>query len=135
MRLVVLATSAFQGGPGGWEEGSGLKVMLESVIVMLPAEPVFKSPVTTAEATEVGKTATRTATTKNSRLTGRDIDPPPEFEPGQIYSSMATLSNAPTLTSMACHIRRLPVFVDRGRNWLGGRESNPNSLVQSQLSY
>src|SRR5215470_12864895 len=48
--VVPVATSAFQGGPGGVDEGSGSKVMLPRVNVIVPAEPVFRSPMTTPEA-------------------------------------------------------------------------------------
>ena len=51
VRLVPFATSAFQGGPGGVEERSGSKLTLDSVMVIVPAEPVFKSPTTAADAT------------------------------------------------------------------------------------
>src|SRR5438552_2165365 len=51
VRLAPFATSAFQGGPGGVEERSGSKLTLDSVIVIVPAEPVFKSPTTAADAT------------------------------------------------------------------------------------
>src|SRR5215472_5437473 len=50
IRVVPLPTSAFQGGPAGTDEGSALKVMLPSVMVIVPAEPVFKLPTTVAEA-------------------------------------------------------------------------------------
>src|SRR5262245_667572 len=47
--VVPLPTSEFQGGPGGVDEGSESKATLVMVTVIVPAEPVFRSPTTEAD--------------------------------------------------------------------------------------
>lgn len=50
VKFVEFATSLFHGGPGGVADGSGLKVMLVSVNVTVPPEPVFRLPTMVADA-------------------------------------------------------------------------------------
>jgi hypothetical protein len=69
VRLVPVTTSAFQGGPGGIDVGSELKVTLVSVMVIVLPEPVFKVPRTVADAAPANDPTTRNAIRRLSFFT------------------------------------------------------------------